>query len=249
MHLVLDQPPRLHATATGVDRPLPTSHVLAASFSGGGTRLAIASRTWLTVVQVPSGELVARIGEHEDEDGDTYEGVALNHEGSRLVATTVGGVRAAVWDVASGLPLTPLPRELLDTSPDGAGVVTREFRDVVADLSAGVEFRERAHHHGPVLVVAPDRRSVVIVRADEDGRAEEYLLPDGHPLFTGTTPVVAAAFSPDSRRLLLAGPGGTIELTPDRTAEAVLARARDHVFRPLPLRDRVSFALGSPAPP
>lgn len=97
-HVVIGGPPRLHETATGLERMLPTAGIRTASFSEDGRRLAVASRTVLSVVDVVTGELIAVIGEHHDEEGNTYEGVGLNPDGNRLVSTSLGGGRGGVWD-------------------------------------------------------------------------------------------------------------------------------------------------------
>ena len=218
-----------------------------AAFSGDGRRLAIASRTVLSVVDAATAELAARLGQHHDDEGDTYEGVGLNHDGSRLVNTSLGGGWAYLWDVSTREAMRRLPYTLLDTSPDGAGVATREcvatreFREVVVDLPTGLEFRERADH-GPVAVVAPDRRSMVVLRTDENG-PEEYTLPDGRPLIADPVPATAATVSPDSRYVLIARSSGVVVQSASRTPDDALARARAHVFRPLPDADRASFAM------
>ncbi len=248
-HVLLDEPLRIHIPATGSERSLPPMGigVRAAGFSQDGQRLAVASWGSLSIFDVQTGRLVTRFGEHSDEEGDVYEGVGLSYNGTHLVTASLGGGRAHVWDIATGEPIRPVPGMLFGLSPDGADVVDRGFRETAADLSAGVEFRLRAHPD-VVAIVAPDRRTLLAIRPDaasglDIGRAEEYTLPEGHPLFLDTEPCVAAAFSPDSRQLMFARADGTIEISPLRTAADVLTRARNHVFRPLTDADRASFAL------
>jgi len=83
-----------------------------AAFSGDGRRLAIASRTVLSVVDAATAELAARLGQHHDDEGDTYEGVGLNHDGSRLVNTSLGGGWAYLWDVSTREAMRRLPYTL-----------------------------------------------------------------------------------------------------------------------------------------
>jgi hypothetical protein len=248
-YVLLGEPLRIHAAATGSERPLPAMgiNVQAAGFSQDGQRLAVASWGSLSIFDVHTGRLVTRFGEHSDEEGDVYEGIGLNHNGTHLVTGSLGGGRAHVWDIATGQPIRPVPGMLFGLSPDGADVVDRGFREIAADLSAGIEFRVRAPRD-VVATVAPDRRTLLAIRPEpgsgsEIGRAEEYTLPEGHPLFLDTEPSVAATFSPDSQQLMFARADGTIEISPLRTAADVLTRARSHVFRPLKDQDRASFAL------
>jgi WD40 repeat protein len=248
-YVLLGEPLRIHAPATGSERPLPAvgTKVRAAGFSEDGQRLAVASWGSLSIFDVPTGSLVTHFGEHSDEEGDVYEGVGLNHNGTYLMTASLGGGRARVWDIATGQPIRPVPGMLFGQSPDGADVVDRGFREIAADLPAGVEFRFRARG-GVVATVAPDRLTLLAIRPESGsgpdiGRAEEYTIPEGHPLFLDTEPCVAATFSPDSQQVMLARADGTIVVSPLRTAADVLTRARSHVFRPLKDEDRASFAL------
>jgi hypothetical protein len=68
-------------------------------------------------------------------------------------------------------------------------------------------------------------------------------------VFTGSGPVLAATFSPDSRHLLIARPDGSIEMTPSCAPDDVLAQARAHVFRDLPDADHAAFAMTPPGTP
>ena len=140
--LLLEGPLRLHSVTSQTARPLAVERrVVAAGFSEDGNRLAVATWGSLSVFDVGTGQLVTRFGEHDDEEGDLYQGIALNRDGTRLVTSSLGGGRAHVWDVDTGEVLGPVPRDLLDTSPDGADVIARGFRAIAADLSAGVEIR------------------------------------------------------------------------------------------------------------
>jgi hypothetical protein len=156
------------------------------------------------------------------------------------VTASLGGGRANVWDVATGDALAPVP-PALDRSPDGADVVARGFRAIAAELSAGVECQVQANPRTVLVHVAPDRTALIALEAE--GLAREYTLPDGHPLFADTAPCVCATFSPDARHVLLARADGSIEVSPSRATEDVVARARRHVFRPLTREDRASFAM------
>ena len=165
-HLLLDAPLRLHSVTWQAARPLAIERrVVAAGFSEDGSRLAVATWGSLSVFDVGTGRLVTRFGEHDDEEGDLYQGIALNRDGTRLVTSSLGGGRAHVWEVDTGEALGPVPRDLLDTSPDGADVIARGFRDIAADLSAGVEIRLGAPPDDVTMVVAPDRTAMAAVRS------------------------------------------------------------------------------------
>jgi WD40 repeat protein len=202
----------------------------------------------LSVHEVSTGTQVARFGIHDDEDGDLYTGVALTRDGGKLVSASLGGTRAHLWDIETGTALQPMPRGLVDLSPDGAEVVTHELRDLLAELSTGVELRIGPQYEDATVMLAPDRRSIAVIRLASNGRpgvrsSEEYNIPEGHPLFTDPEPCTAVAFSADSNHLLLARPDGTIVQTAPRLAEAVIARARQFVFRSATPAERGSFSL------
>lgn len=247
--LLLDHPLRLHDLASGSERVADdrVADVRCGAFAEDGRSFAVATGTALSVFDVPSGRLINRFGRHHDKEGDVYSGVAFNHDGTRLMTASVGGGRAHVWDIATGRQRQPMPPSsaFIDVSPDGAPVVTRAFRDSVADLAAGVEV---LLYTDATLLAAPDRQSLLVIRVppdrspEDDRIVEEYSLADGHPLYQATQPCRAGAFSPDAARLALAHEG-TVVVTPSRTAADVLTRARRHVFRPLTLQDRKSYAL------
>ncbi len=248
MYALIDDPLRIHEFASGSSQQLAAGRVRTAGFSEDGRRLAVAGWGSLTVFDVTTAQLVARFGEHDDEEGDTYTGVALSRDGTRLVSTSLGGGRSHIWDITTGQALRAVPAGLLDLSPDGADVVTRDFRDIAADLSAGVDVRLRAYGTDISLMVAPDRQTILMIRPDLGlgrgiGRVEEYTLPEGHPMFTDTGQSTAAAFSHDARHLLLARPDGRILMSALRDATDVLTRARSHVFRAITREDRASYAL------
>jgi WD domain, G-beta repeat len=228
-------------------RTLESPNVRAASFSEDGRFLAIAGGGSLSVFSVDTGDLLTRFGEHSDEEGDTYTGIGLSRDGARLVTASLGGRRAHVWDIGTREPVGPIP-PVLDQSPDGGDVVTRGFRAIAAELSAGVEFRLQADPH-PVLVhVAPDHRALLAIhppwgKSHGAEVSQEFTLPDGHHLFVDPVPCVRATFSPDSRHVLSARADGSIDVSPARATDDVVERARQHVFRPLGADDRRTFAL------
>ncbi len=248
-HLLLDVPLRLRSVTSQAGCPLAVERrVVAAGFSEDGSRFAVATWGSLSVFDVGTGWLVTRFGEHDDEEGDLYQGIALDRDGTRLVTSSPGGGRAHVWDVDTGEALGPVPRDLPDTSPDGADVIARGFRDIVTDLSAGVEIRLGAPPGDVTMVVAPNGTAMAAVRADSYGSASggllhEYSLPDFHPLGVDARECVAATFSPDALHLLTARPDGTIDLSASRDPADVLTRTRRHVFRELGPDDRASFDL------
>jgi hypothetical protein len=156
------------------------------------------------VFAVGTGELVARFGEHDDEEGDRYTGVGISRDGTLLVTSSLGGARVHVWHVATRTAVRPVP-PVLDLSPDGADVVTKGFREVAADLSAGVEIRLHAYPEAVLVSVAPDHNALLTIRAadfssEDAGRAEEYTLPEGHLLFVEPILVSAprSAWTPSS---------------------------------------------------
>ena len=241
--LLVDDPPRLHDTESGAMRALESPRVRAAGFSEDGRFVAIAGWGSLSVFAVDTGQLLTRFGEHGDEEGDLYTGVGLSRDGARLVTASLGGGRAHVWDVGTGEALRPFPN-VLELSPDGGDAVTPGFRAIATEVSAGVECLLQAWPQHVLVHVAPDRSALLQVHAQSgSGIARELTLPDGHQLFVDTVSCVTATFSPDCRHVLFARADGTIELSPSRAKEDVIARARRHAIRPLSPKDRASFAL------
>jgi hypothetical protein len=149
-----------------------------------------------------------------------------------------------VWDLATRIPLAPLPPSIVDVSPDGAGTVVRGLREIAADVSAGVELHLGSSSDA-AFVLAPDRRSIVVLGGL--GSAEEYSVPEGHLLFSDTAVCTAATFTFDSNHLILPRPDGAVVESPARHRDEVLARARRFVFRTATNEERGAFAL-PPAP-
>ena len=165
-HLLLDAPLRLHSVTWQAARPLAIERrVVAAGFSEDGSRLAVATWGSLSVFDVGTGRLVTRFGEHDDEEGDLYQGIALNRDGTRLVTSSLGGGRAHVWEVDTGEALGPVPRDLLGHLAGWRRRHRPWFPRHRGDLSAGVEIRLGAPPDDVTMVVAPDRTAMAAVRS------------------------------------------------------------------------------------
>jgi hypothetical protein len=233
------RPLKLFDSGSGIASPLAWSFAVAASFSADGRRLALASRTALAIIDVASGTLLKELGCHGDEEGDTYSSVSLNHDGTKLACGSLGGGRAHLWTVNTGERGMQLNARSVGFSPDGNSIAaSHSGAAFVIDPSNGSRI-ELGGCAAQSFSFAPDGSGLIAVGADG---ATEYSLRDRNVAAQYPGPIGAVAFSTDSRHALIRT-GGRIMRYPDRTADAVLARARRAVYRELSDEERLQFAL------
>ncbi len=232
-------PLRLLDTVSGVERLLPWGSAMAASFSGDGRRLALASRTRLAIFDVSTAGLVTEFGRHSDEEGDVYSSVSLNHDGTALASGSLGGGRSKLWTVETGQAGIHIGARSVAFSADGnfIGAAT-SFACFVFNPRTG-ERIELGNTAASSFVFAPDRSAVVAV---EENGATEFSLPDANVAAHYPGPIEAIAFTLDSHHVLTRI-DGRIQRWPDRTPEAVITRARAAVFRKLNEEERSRFEL------
>jgi len=231
--------PRVVEEGSPAERSLPSGFAVAAGFSGDGRLLALASRLEISIVALSTNKIVATVGSHGDEEGDTYSSVALNRDGMQLITGSLGGGRSHLWDVATGRRLRPLGGRWVGMSPDGSHFAVATSSSLEVHLPDGTELeigigKQPASSFG----FDPHNASLLAVRSD----LTEFSLPDGHDAVHYASEFDALAFSPDGSYLLGRTPGGIVRW-PDRSSDAVIARARKAVFRSLTPAERDNFEL------
>jgi len=233
------QPPSLIEEASGTQRRLSWGFAVAASFSGDGRRLALATYTDLAVIDTETMALVAEFGHHNDPEGDTYTSVALNQDGTVLASGSLGGGRSCLWTVATGQPGMRIGGRWVAFSPDGNSVATSAmFASFVLDLKTGYKL-QLGQPTAYCFAFSPDGSA--LVAAQKDGGVE-YSLPDANAAAHYPGPIEAIAFTSDGRHVLTRA-NGQILRWPDRTPQAVISRARAVVFRQLTGEERARFEL------
>jgi WD40 repeat protein len=219
---------------------LPWAHAQHAAFSGDGRRPALATR----VFDVATATLIASFGSHEDEDGDVYTSVALDAHGDRLASGSIGGRRSKFWCVATGVAEEAIGAALVAFSPDSHLLAGRlGGNGFVIDLAEGrrTPLKEVS---GSAFLFAPDGSALVCASratAFEHGLREGGITPFDSP----QDPIDAMAFSGDGRHLLVRS-GQALLQWPDRSPQAVLARAKASVHRSLTEDERLRFQLRRP---
>jgi WD40 repeat protein len=217
------------AAGRWMDTPLRPRHsVTQVVFGPDGERLLTAgSDPAVMVWQVRTGELVAVSSRH----GSTVTHAGFSPDGSRVLTGTDTG-EARVWDAATGLALTPPlgqggPLDAAAFSADGKRVVSvRQDGAVwVWELPAAPEARpEEAAGEERAVDGAPRftrLRNGATVRVHEPASAASL-----HPPGPVDRLVDHAAFSPDGRRVTVAGTGNTARVWDTATGEPVTPRLR-----------------------
>ncbi|MBV9879782.1 MAG: hypothetical protein JO180_04760, partial [Gemmatirosa sp.] len=237
--------PCLGDLETNVKTPLRWGFVLAAGFSGDGRRLALASRLELAVLDVATGAVIATLGRHSDEEGDTYTSVALDADGGRLVSGSLGGGRSHVWDVATGTRLWNSRGRQVAMTPDGS-LVAASLHGRTAVRVANSRPTDppltMLDVDGEHLAIDPAGTRVVVFGLHE---TVECSLPDGTVAGRYPPHLIKLGFSPDGRHVF--GHQGLEFLRwPDRDPDAVIARARRAVYRTLTPDEAARFGLRPP---
>lgn len=181
--------------------------VTIAVFSRDGSRVATSGEDDTAKVwAADTGELLLTLAGH----GDDVLSVAFSPDGTQLVTASKDGT-ARIWDARSGRALSVLrghQRAVVAAafSPDGHVVVTASD-DTSARLwnaRTGVAYATLAHE-GAVGDVTFSPDGAAVLTASLDGSARMWSVGDGHQIadlgFLHSSPVVAARFSADGRRV------------------------------------------------
>ena len=194
-----------------------------AAFSPDGSTLAAAGSDWASpnpgnvfLWNVATGQLIGRL----PKQADPVSAVSFSPEGTRLVASTgygAGPGDAIVWNVASGSVERMIPADETgvssqDLSKDGATLVTggESGRERLWDVSTGQPIGPAFTGPARTVDLSPDGRT--LVGADK-GRvimwdvATQMVLGRSFP-GPGPADVLAAAFTPDGRRLFIVSATG-----------------------------------------
>ena len=193
------------------------------------------------VFDTASNQLITTIGRHTDEEGDTYSSVALNHDGTVLASGSIGGGRSHTWDVASGRSLQHIGAIWVGLSRDGSRIAASTTYALSVHLDADTILqlgKQPASSFGFDL----GNTALLAVR----GSAVEYSLPDGSLAAEYPAELDAIGFSADGHHVL-GRIGGVILRWPDRSGEAVIARARKAVYRSLTQAERDNYELRRPS--
>jgi WD40 repeat protein len=229
--------PRLIDEGSNTEQPLPWGFAVAAGFSGDGRRLALASRLEIAVIDTATNQLIARMGRHTDEEGDTYSSVALNHDGTVLASGSLGGGRSYTWDVASGRPLRHLNGKSVGISSDGSLLAVSNTSELNVHLEDGTILKVGTQPASSFGFAATNSALLAV-----HGTAVEYSLPDASLAAEYPAELDAIGFSADGRHVL-GRAGDHIVRWPDRSDEAVIARARKAVYRSLTEAERDDYEL------
>jgi len=164
----------------------------------------------------------------------------LNHDGTLLASGSVGGGRAFVWDVASRQTTWKMRARWVGLSRDGAWIAYAHGGLVVGPVGGTqVSLDTRV---ATVFAFDPENATLLAVT---DGEVTEYLLPSGVVAARYPKELVAVGFSRDGRSVI-GQIGDDVLRWPDRSAPAVMARARRAVYRSLTEAERVRFEMHRP---
>jgi WD40 repeat protein len=235
--------PRIVDVVKKTEQALPWSFAIAAGFSADGRRVALVSRTDVGVFDIATNELVATLGHHTDEEGDTYTSVALNRDGSIVATGSLGGGRSHAWDVASGRQIRTIGGKWVGMSSDGA---------LIASSIKGGGLSVHLNH-GSIVTISEhsaqrflfDPANSAVLAVARQGATLEFSLPDGSWVAEYPDNLDLIGFSADGRHVL-GSIGDRIVRWPDRSPDAVIARARKAVYRTLTDAERDRFELRRP---
>jgi WD40 repeat protein len=227
----------------------PLNHGDRAQFSADGQRLfttGTQARLWnlrtarLAAAPVLAGGL----------DNGLFFG-QLSGDGRRFVTANWVERCARVWDLSTGLPITPrLEHEgfvvSAQFSPDGQWIVTAAL-DKTARVWEAVTGRllRRLKHEADLRFAqfSPDGQRILTVTGGSppDGRVEIWDAQSGLPLATlQADHVICAQFSPDDRRIVTVADKGRASLWDSRTGALLI---------PLPLTSATASGFALPGPP
>jgi WD40 repeat protein len=217
-----------------------------AGFSTDGNTVAVTHGTRIELWDVPAGERLRVIGEHDDEEGDTYRGAALSPDGTLLATASQAGGRSFLWRIDGGERLQPLRARSVRFAPDGAAVLAANWGALrVLRTRDGEALGEGAvDGEATDLDIAGDGSLAVTV--DSSGCVAVWTLPDLERVAEFRTPArpVRACFDDGAARVLAAYRDGSLRIWDVRTFEALLDRAASSVFRNLSDEECRRFGLG-----
>jgi WD40 repeat protein len=240
--------------------------VSAAAFSPNARSLGICSRGALELYDVDTGTLVARFGEHDDEEGDTYSSIAVSDDGMTVVSGSLAGRRSFVWDATTGERRQRVHATLVTLNPSGLVLAAMGEDAWTFDPATGtrVDLPSGAHDVSTPPRVSSDgsvnqrtlalrfsrfNTTVAALALSNDGLLAAIgtsqwtlvcALPDGESLYAFLTGTDSLEFGPR----LLGGIGheGTI-LAPMPAFDEILAVAERRVRDTVSHDDRRRFGL------
>jgi WD40 repeat protein len=216
------------------------SEVVAASFSGDGTRIVTASvddtaRVW----DARSGEPIGKPLQHQG----PVLAASFSGDGTRIVTASEDNT-ARVWDARSGEPIgKPLQHQntvrAASFSGDGTRIVTASEDNTarVWDARSGEPIGKPLQHQSAVVAASFSGDGTRIVTASFDNTARVWDARSGEPIgkpLQHQSAVVAASFSGDGTRIVTA--------SEDNTARVWDARSGEPIGKPLQHQNTVVAA-------
>lgn len=219
----------------------PAAPIVAASRSGDGRRIALAFRTAIEVREIATDALIARLGEHDDEEGDVYTSVWLDYDGTSVVSGSIAGHRSKEWDVASGAIIRDVDSVVAEYSYDrrlSAWVTPSGDLWVVSGEQAVRLATDQRHVRGLVL----DSTGSSLLAVAPGAPVVEHAISGNQIAASYPATLEAVAFSHDGRHVL-GRRGAEVYQWPDRSPAAVIDRARAAVYRTLTVPERHMFEI------
>src|SRR5262249_25824795 len=129
--------------------------------------------TFVEVRDAESGAVTARFGVHDDDEGDTYSGVAISNDGRWAATGSLAGRRSAFWDVAAGTRMRDVGGRRVAIDPAGEFVIARlDGAAWLVAAAAGSKALQLPANVRPVMTPP-------ITNADDGSRSQQTASFDG----------------------------------------------------------------------
>lgn len=202
-------------------------------WSPDGTHMVTASRDgFARVWDAGSGALLVEVAAPE---GDFFFVPSWSPDGSRFAAATAVEPVVAIFDAATGAPVTrfkPFWAHRVPWSPDGTRIVTGGYEWGIWDVSTGEALMTRDDYHVYNAAWSPDGERLVLGHPDGEARVFDTTSGEELLLFTGHSDIVwHASWSPNGERIASGDQSGEVRVWDAETGAEVLSfRAPDAVY-------------------